>query len=71
MKTGDVLSAHSAGGGGFGDPMERDPSKVRMDVINGYISLESAEKDYGVILDADSHKIIEIKRRNNLNMRSI
>jgi len=63
IKAGDVLSARSAGGGGFGNPMERDPSKVLIDVINGYVSLESAERDYGVILNADRNEIIEVKRR--------
>lgn len=43
----------SAGGGGWGNPLERDPEKVRWDVINGYISLEAAKNDYGVVLNSE------------------
>ncbi len=37
-------------GGGYGDPLERDPRMVVEDVIDGYISKETADKDYGVII---------------------
>ncbi len=40
----------TAGGGGWGDPLERDPEKVRMDVMEGFVSLESARTEYGVVL---------------------
>lgn len=39
------------GGGGFGDPFERSPERVFDDVVNGYVSIESAAKDYGVVVD--------------------
>jgi N-methylhydantoinase B len=38
------------GGGGYGDPFERDSSAVLDDVLNGYVSLESASRDYGVVI---------------------
>ena len=38
------------GGGGFGDPLDRDPAKVRDDVRLGLVSAEQAEKTYGVVL---------------------
>ena len=41
----------SNGGGGWGDPFERDPERVRMDVVEGYVSCENAKSDYGVVLD--------------------
>jgi N-methylhydantoinase B len=41
----------TAGGGGWGDPLERDPEKVRYDVLEELVSLESARADYGVVLD--------------------
>jgi N-methylhydantoinase B len=53
---GDRFTRPSAGGGGFGDPLERDASAVRDDVADGYVSIERARKDYGVVvreLDAD------------------
>ncbi len=36
------------GGGGYGDPFARDPEAVLADVVNGYVSIEAAERDYGV-----------------------
>jgi N-methylhydantoinase B len=53
---GDTFTRPSAGGGGFGDPLERDPDSVCEDVIDGYVSVQRALKDYGVVvreLDAD------------------
>jgi N-methylhydantoinase B len=40
----------SAGGGGWGDPLERDPEKVRRDVLEGYVSLKASRQEYGVVL---------------------
>lgn len=51
MKPGDVIVMDAAGGGGFGDPLERDPEMVQEDVIQGYVSLEKAREDYGVVID--------------------
>jgi len=47
---GDVISYLADGGGGYGDPFTRDPERVRNDVIDGYVSREAAERDYGVAL---------------------
>lgn len=47
---GDTFERPSAGGGGFGDALERDPEAVREDVIDGYVSVERAAKDYGVVI---------------------
>jgi N-methylhydantoinase B len=51
---GDKISFISAGGGGYGDPLERDPKAVEQDVQYGYVSIERAKLDYGVIIDPDS-----------------
>ena len=40
----------TAGGGGWGDPLEREPEKILEDVIEGFIAAEAAKKEYGVIL---------------------
>ena len=50
---GDRIVARPAGGGGYGDPLEREPEFVRSDVENGYVSHEQAERTYGVVFDAD------------------
>jgi N-methylhydantoinase B len=38
------------GGGGFGDPLEREPERVLADVEEGFVSLEAAEREYGVAI---------------------
>ncbi|MEZ2657838.1 hydantoinase B/oxoprolinase family protein [Aneurinibacillus aneurinilyticus] len=50
LKPGTSFDRPSAGGGGLGDPLERDPRLVLEDVIDGYVSIERAQKDYGVII---------------------
>lgn len=50
MKAGDTVTMITQGGGGYGDPKERDPELVKKDVRNGLVSKEAAEKEYGVKL---------------------
>lgn len=50
VHTGDQFARPTAGGGGFGDPLEREPRKVMEDVIDDYVSLERARTDYGVVI---------------------
>jgi len=54
---GDVIEFHSAGGGGYGSPFERDAEAVESDVVNGYVSIERAREDYGVVVDPDSLRV--------------
>ena len=49
----DSLVLELAGGGGFGNPLHRDPVMVAHDVLNGFVSEKSAREDYGVSLDAN------------------
>jgi N-methylhydantoinase B len=51
IKTGDVFRHELAGGGGWGDPLEREVNRVCDDVRNGYVSVAGAESDYGVIVN--------------------
>ena len=48
LKAGDIFRLETPGGGGLGNPFERDPVKVLADVAQGYVSPQSAERDYGV-----------------------
>ncbi|MBI4320498.1 MAG: hydantoinase B/oxoprolinase family protein [Chloroflexi bacterium] len=48
---GDVMEIASSGGGGYGDPLERDVDEVLKDVRDELISTEEAERDYGVVID--------------------
>jgi N-methylhydantoinase B len=50
VKSGDSFTRPSAGGGGLGDPLVREPEAVLEDVIDEYVSIERAKKDYGVII---------------------
>lgn len=50
---GERLRLELPGGGGFGDPRERDPKQVRADVQNGLVSAEAAEEVYGTSGDED------------------
>src|SRR5262249_26092083 len=63
MKRGDVLASESAGPGGWGDPLERDPSRVLRDVRNEFVSLRSAREDYGVVIDVATWTVDEAATR--------
>ncbi|MEW6663059.1 MAG: hydantoinase B/oxoprolinase family protein [Bacillota bacterium] len=51
---GDLISIRTGGGGGYGNPLNREPERVRQDVVSGYVSLKSAYEDYGVVLDPET-----------------
>lgn len=56
INPGDEFNRPSAGGGGYGDPLDRDPDAVCEDVTDDYVSIERALKDYGVaitVIDED------------------
>jgi N-methylhydantoinase B len=48
---GDRYAYRYGGGGGWGDPLDREPQKVLDDVLDEYVSLEAARRDYGVVLN--------------------
>jgi N-methylhydantoinase B len=50
IKQGDLFRHEVAGAGGWGDPLERDPTLVLQDVRNDFVSECSAREDYGVVL---------------------
>ena len=54
LKLGDSATIRGGGGGGYGDPTEREPEKVHEDVYQGYVSLGAAREVYGVVLDAET-----------------
>ena len=49
-EAGEAIAYHYGGGGGWGDPLDRDAAKVRDDVLDEYVSPRSAHEDYGVVL---------------------
>jgi len=53
LKKGDLIRIVTPGGGGWGSPLERPAEAVLDDVLDGFVSTESAYRDYGVVLDRD------------------
>lgn len=54
LRKGDSILLELGGGGGWGRPCERNLERVLEDVVNGYVSLDSARATYGVVIDADT-----------------
>jgi N-methylhydantoinase B len=54
LADGDAFILRSGGGGGFGSPLKRSAAKVLDDVRSGYVTIESARRYYGVVIDASS-----------------
>ena len=70
LKDGDVLFMRVASGGGYGDPLERDPELVRKDVANSIVSAQAARLIYGVVLaDGDLQLDLEATRQLRAKMR--
>ncbi len=51
---GTSIMVATAGGGGWGDPLDRDPARVREDVLDEFVSIQTAHDDYGVVIDPGS-----------------
>jgi N-methylhydantoinase B len=54
IAAGEVVRIMTGGGGGYGPPSEREPDAIRRDVREGYVSPESARRDYGIDPDGAS-----------------
>ena len=54
LADGAVVSSVTGSGGGFGDPLDREPERVREDVLDGYVTVAQARAEYGVALDPES-----------------
>jgi len=59
LKKGESFRAQLAGGGGWGNPFERDPASVLDDVLNEKVSLDCALEEYGVSIDNVKMKVNE------------
>jgi N-methylhydantoinase B len=56
LDVGDGFLVEVGGGGGFGNPWERDPERVLADVRSGYVSLAAARDDYAVVVHRNGRK---------------
>jgi len=57
LKPGDVVTIDAAGGGGYGNPLERDPEMLETDVREGYVGVEKAREYYGVVINPKTFKV--------------
>jgi N-methylhydantoinase B len=74
LKAGWTFQYQSQGGAGYGDPFTRDPQRVLDDVLDGYVSREGAEHDYGVVIDPDTLTVDEaatVQRRANAHAETV
>jgi N-methylhydantoinase B/oxoprolinase/acetone carboxylase alpha subunit len=65
IKSGDVLRILTPGGGGWGDPLDREPQEVLQDVRLDRVSMDSARHDYGIVIDRDSMKVLASPPENH------
>jgi N-methylhydantoinase B len=72
VRKGDIIHYWPAGGGGYGDRLDRDTRLVLQDVINEYVSLEGAREDYAVIIsEIDRRRLIfEIDEKATADLRA-
>ncbi len=57
LKRGDIIRLETGGGGGWGHPFDREAERVLADVRGGFVSRESAERDFGVVLQTDGRSV--------------
>jgi N-methylhydantoinase B len=62
LERGEVATIVTGTGGGWGDPHDRPVGEVVEDVKDGYVSLEQAERDYGVVLDPLTLDVLQTDR---------
>jgi N-methylhydantoinase B len=67
---GDTITVYTAGGGGYGDPLERDPDIVATDCQRGYVSSEAAQRRYGVVLEDDGTVNAKLTAQQRVALRA-
>jgi N-methylhydantoinase B len=60
LHEGEVYRHVMAGGGGYGDPLDRDPERVRADVLDGKVTVEHALAAYGVVMSGTSESTLTV-----------
>ncbi len=53
LQQGDIYNHRMPGGGGWGDPLDREPQAVAWDVLNEEVGRDAARDDYGVVIASD------------------
>jgi N-methylhydantoinase B len=57
LEADEILSNETGGGGGYGNPFDREPTSVANDVRNGFVSIGAAARDYGVVVDPSTFEV--------------
>src|SRR5262249_20660386 len=70
VPAGTTAVVVTAGGGGWGDPLGRDPARVRADVIDEYVSLAAARDRYGVVFTATTDVDVEATTQLRAKLRA-
>ncbi|MFZ5705800.1 MAG: hydantoinase B/oxoprolinase family protein [Pseudomonadota bacterium] len=68
VQKGDVVIASGGTGGGYGDPLKRDPERVRADFLDGLIDRDIALAQYGVVLDATGSIDLELTQQQRVSL---
>ena len=66
--TGGAITNLTGGGGGWGDPLKRDPQNVATDVLDGFVTPTSAKDTYGVVF-SDDHGSIDLAKTQALRTK--
>lgn len=69
QEPGDVFLLSWAGAGGYGDPLERDPARVVLDIQRGNVTGEWAQKAYGIVFDRNGHVDAEATEKLRAELR--
>jgi N-methylhydantoinase B len=64
LRAGETIVIEAPSGGGYGDPLERESELVHADVRDGIVPLDSARKDYGVVVDPQTFEVDETATQN-------
>jgi N-methylhydantoinase B len=70
LEPGEWVRGVESGGGGYGDPLARDPEAVLVDVLDGWISRGAAETDYGVVLIGSGETDLAVDAEATRELRS-
>jgi N-methylhydantoinase B len=69
LVAGDTITVRTPGGGGYGDPRQRDAALVARDVARGYFTIEDAARDYGVVVTAGDSPVLDRRATDELRSR--
>jgi N-methylhydantoinase B len=70
VRAGQVVRVVTTGGGGWGNPLDREPQWVEGDVIEGKVSARAALEDYGVVLKAGNEDAYQVDTKATAALRA-